>query len=227
MKKAAILAGAVALVAAIVVPALAASTTGKSHGTVLTASLTPTKSGTLKRPKSTVIHTVFTTPAPASGQQPYATKETIVHLPKGLVLNGAKFKQCSEATLNSSGPNGCPPGSKVGSGSASAQANIGGPEQLTVTAFNARKGKVQQLLLYVQGTSPLAINSTLVGTVKKDSGKFGYKLDVVIPPSLQQPLTGVYPTLTKFDVSVGPRRTASDSSRRSRALSTPGTGAPT
>jgi len=204
MKKALTLFVAAGLAAAITVPAIGASTTGKSHGTVLTAKATPTKSGTKKKPKSVKIHTVFTSQLPAQGQQPYATKETVVHLPKGLIFNGAKFKHCSANTLNAGGPTACPASSKVGSGTAEGQATIGGPEALTVTAFNGQGSK--QLLLYVQGSSPLSINSTLVGTLKKDTGKYGYKLDVLIPANLQQPLPNVYATLTKFDTTIGAKR---------------------
>jgi hypothetical protein len=204
MKKVLTLSAAAALVAAVAVPvAIAASTTGTSHGTVLTASASPSKSGTKRKPKAVKIHTLFTSQPPAQGQPAYATTRTIVHLPKGLIFNGAKFKECSADTLNASGPTACPTASKVGSGSAQGNA-LGQTENLTVTAFNGAKGK--QLLLYVQGSSPLSINSTIVGTVKKDTGKYGYKLDVAIPANLQQPLTGVYATLTRFDTTIGAKK---------------------
>ncbi len=212
MKKAAtLLFGAVAVTAIVAIPAIGADQTGASHGTVLTAGATPTKSGTLKKPKSVKIHTLFTTMAPAEGQPGYATSRTVVHLPKGLKFNGAKFKACSLNALNANGPTACPTASKVGSGTAQGQA-LGQTENLTVTAFNGApktsgknkgKGSGKQLLLYVQGATPLAINSTIVGTVKSDTGKYGYKLDVAIPANLQQPLPNVFATLTKFDTNIG------------------------
>jgi hypothetical protein len=199
MKKVPLLAGAAALAALGAVPAVAATTTGANHGTVLTASASPSKAGTKKKPKGVKIHTLFTVKPPASGQSGFATSRTVVHLPKGIVFNYAKFKACSVNTLNSSGPAACPAGSKVGSGTAQGVA-LGQTENLTVTAFN---GGAKQLLLYVQGSAPLQINSTIVGTLKKDNGKYGYLLDVAIPANLQQPLSGVYATLTKFDTTIG------------------------
>ena len=208
MKKAATLAaGAAALVVAIVVPVQASppSAPGKSHGTVLTASATPTKSGTLAKPKAVTVNTLFTSQLPAQGQPQYATKETIVHLPKGLKFNGGTkaFKHCSANTLNASGPNACPSASQVGTGTAQGSA-LGQTENLTVTAFNGTGSK--QLLLFVQGSTPLQISSTIVGTLKTDSGKYGYKLDVLIPPNLQQPLTGVFATLTRFQTKIYAKR---------------------
>jgi hypothetical protein len=198
MKKAAILAAGLALAVAAVVPAFSAP--GASHGTVLSASTSPSRKGKPTKPVGVKIHTVFTTQPPAQGQPGFATKRTVVHLPKYLRFHGDKFKHCSEATLNASGPTACPSGSKIGSGTAQGQA-LGQTENLTVLAFNGQGSK--QLLLYVQGSTPLAINSTIVGTLKNDTGKYGKKLDVAIPANLQQPLTNVYATLTKFDTTIG------------------------
>ncbi len=204
MKKAAFLAaGAAAMVVAATVPALGADKIGASKGTKLTAGATPTKSGTKRKPRFVKIHTVFQTPGPAAGQPGFATKRTIVHLPKGLRFRGNRFTSCTEAILNSQGPNGCKSSSKVGTGKAQGLA-LGQVENLTVTAFNGPKGKT--LLLYVQGGAPLAINSTIVGKLKSDKGKYGYKLDVAIPSNLQQPLQGVFATLTKFETRIGVRK---------------------
>ena len=202
MKKAATLAaGIAALAVAIVVPANGAP--GASHGTVLTASTSPSTKGSVAHPKIVKINTTFTTQPAAQGQPGFATKRTVVHLPKGLRTHGDKFKHCSAATLNASGPTACPSGSKVGSGTASGNA-LGQTENLTVTAFNGQGSK--QLLLFVQGSTPLQIASTIIGTVKSDTGKYAYKLDVSIPPNLQQPLTGVFATLTKFQTVIGAKR---------------------
>lgn len=202
MKKAATLAaGVAALAVALVVPANGAP--GASHGTVLTASTSPSNKGSLAKPKIVKINTTFTTQPAAQGQQGFATSRTVVHLPKGLRFHGDKFKHCSEATLNASGPTACPSGSKIGAGTAQGNA-LGQTENLTVAAFNGKGSN--QLLLFVQGSTPLQIASTIVGTLKADTGKYSKKLDVAIPPNLQQPLTGVFATLTKFQTSIGAKR---------------------
>ena len=47
------------------------------------------------------------------------------------------------------------------------------------------------------------IDEADVGQLKPDSGKFGRKLVVAIPSNLQQPLAGVFATLTSFVTKVG------------------------
>jgi hypothetical protein len=89
---------------------------------------------------------------------------------------------------------------KVGSGAASGLA-LGRQEKLAVTAYNGPKGKT--ILLHVAGTQPLDINTVIVGQLKPDSGAYGRKLVVSIPANLQQPLAGVYATLTSFLTKVG------------------------
>ena len=59
------------------------------------------------------------------------------------------------------------------------------------------------MLLHVTGNTPLKIDSVIVGKLSPDSGAFGRKLVVGIPANLQQPLGGVYATLTSFVTSVG------------------------
>ena len=59
------------------------------------------------------------------------------------------------------------------------------------------------MLLHVTGSQPLKIDSVIVGKLNPDSGAFGRKLVVTIPANLQQPLTGLYATLTSFVTSVG------------------------
>lgn len=129
----------------------------------------------------------------------FATKHTVVLLDKYLKFNPSFFKSCSKATLDSSGPTACPAAARIGSGKATGSA-LGQTENLTVTAFNGPGGN--KLELYVQGSAPLQINSTIEGVLKSTSGKYGKKLDVTIPASLQQPLTGVYATLTYFETNI-------------------------
>lgn len=160
--------------------------------------LSPSKAGTKKKPKNASIDVVTTT-KPAADDPPFATTQAVIHFDKALRFNPKLFKSCSQATLQSGGPSACPAGSKVGSGSASATA-VGTVENLTVTAFNGPGGNKLELL--VQGDTPLGINSVIEASLKKDTGKYGYKLVVPIPEGLQQPLTGVFATLTRFETKV-------------------------
>ena len=89
---------------------------------------------------------------------------------------------------------------EVGGGKAAGLA-LGQREDLTVTAYDGPGGKA--VILHVTGTKPLKIDSVIVGKLVPDSGAFGRKLVVAIPANLQQPLGGVYATLTSFMTKVG------------------------
>jgi hypothetical protein len=74
-------------------------------------------------------------------------------------------------------------------------------EQVDVTVFNGPRGKA--LLFHVFGTSPININEVLVASlVPLKVRRFGYRLTVRIPPTLQRP-SGVPAAVTLFRVTVG------------------------
>jgi hypothetical protein len=128
----------------------------------------------------------------------FATRSAVIHFDKGLVFNSAKFPSCTEAQVLSGAP-ACAK-AKVGGGKAAGLA-VGQREDLTVTAYNGPGGKA--VLLHVTGSKPLKIDSVIVGKLVPDSGAFGRKLVVTIPANLQQPLSGLYATLTSFLTTVG------------------------
>lgn len=156
------------------------------------------KAGTSSKPKSVSHLTVTTTTTPAPGDPAFATKQAIIYFDKNLVFGGSAFKNCS-TTSPSSIDTTCK-SAKVGSGSAKGSA-LGQTENLTVKAYNAQKGK--GLYLHVQGSSPLVIDAVMPGKLQKATGQFGNKLVVTIPDNIQQPVTGVYATLTEFITKVG------------------------
>jgi hypothetical protein len=156
------------------------------------------KAGTAAKPKSVGDLTVDLKVAVDPSDQPFATSSTVIHFDKGLVFNSAKFPSCTEAQART-GAAACTK-AKIGSGKALGLA-LGQQENLTITAYNGPKGK--SILLHVVGTQPLDINTVIVGQLKPDSGAFGRKLVVAIPSNLQQPLAGVFATLTSFVTKVG------------------------
>jgi hypothetical protein len=169
--------------------------------------LSPSKAGTKKKPKGVKLNFHLTL-GTDDGTSPPTTKETVVSFGKGIKFNASKFPSCSLATLNSKGPKACPKGSKVGTGSATAL--VGGSpgepaptttETLKVTAYNGPGGKKYEL--YLDGDSPAVIKQAIEGTLSKASGDYGYKLDVTIPPNLQQPVPGVFAPLVDFKVNTG------------------------
>ena len=168
-----------------------------SHQSVA-VKLAQSKAGTAAKPKSVGKLTVDMTVPLDPSDPSFATRSAVIHFDKGLVFNSAKFPGCTEAQVLH-GDAACAK-AKIGSGKAAGLA-VGQREDMTVTAYNATGGKA--VLLHVTGRQPLNIDSVIVGRLKPDSGAFGRKLVVAIPANLQQPLTGLYATLTSFLTSVG------------------------
>jgi hypothetical protein len=185
------------------------STVAQASTTVSTLDLklSSSKAGKKKKPRGVKLNFHLTL-GTDDGTSPPTTKETIVSFGKGIKFNASKFPSCSQNTLNSKGPKGCPKGSKIGTGSAVAL--VGGSpgepapsttETLKVTAFNGPGGKKYEL--YLQGDSPAAISQAIEGKLTKASGDYGYQLDVLIPPELQQPVPGLFAPLVDFKVKTG------------------------
>jgi len=193
MRKVALLVTAVA-VACFGVVGVSSAINGKAG---LKITVSPKKAGTKKKPANTKLFTDITT-APAADDQPFATKATVVHLDKNFVFNGKAVASCSNSQVLSDQTK-CPAGSKLGTGKATGNA-LGQTENLTVTAFNGPGGN--KLELHVVGSAPLVIDSVIEGVLVSDSGLYGKKLTVEIPENLQQPLTGVFATLTDFQVGL-------------------------
>jgi hypothetical protein len=164
--------------------------------TTLKASVSPSKKGTVKKPKNVRLSIELIT-APKAGEPAFATKSTVVHFDKNLVFGAKYLPTCSKAQVQADNTK-CKSGSKVGTGSAQGIA-LGLAENLTVVAYN---GPGSTLELLVDGQTPLQIHSVIEGKLVSDSGKFGKKLTVAIPENLQQPAPGAFATLTDFKTAV-------------------------
>lgn len=201
MKKTLIAACVAALALVVAAVAMAAST----HSQTYDATVSPSKSGTAKKPKPITLG-VHLQAHTTDGSVPPASKHVVTYFGRGIVLNGAPFKSCTLDTLNdpNKGPSACPSDSKVGGGTATAHLgnDPGGPnESITVTIFNGPKGK--SVLFHLKGTTPVAVNAAFAGKIIKiRSGTFGYKLDVTIPKSLYNPVGATYTPLTDFNVKI-------------------------
>ncbi len=192
MRKYALLATAASVVAIPVAGVAYAATVDQS----INVTVSPTKAGTAKKPAAVKIKVDIKTVKKVAAEE-FATKTAVIFFDKNLVFNTKAFKTCSQATVQANEGN-CPSGSKVGSGSAVGNA-LGQTQNLKVSAFN---GPNSTLNLHVTGSAPLAIDSVIVGKLGKSSGKYGTKLSVTIPANLQQPLPGVFATLTSFITTI-------------------------
>jgi hypothetical protein len=158
------------------------------------------QTGTKAKPRANTIKVEL--PAGPAGK--YAAKKATISLDKNWVFNTAKLPSCTQSKVQND-PDGCNPGSKIGKGTARgivSHDQTGGEEivqDLRVDAFNG--GKNNKIYFLVRGDKPVEINAVLVGTLKNASGKYGKKLDVVIPASLQN-IAGFVPTLVNFITTI-------------------------
>jgi hypothetical protein len=161
--------------------------------------LSSKKAGTKKKPKRESLKiAIATTP---KDSVPFATRKTVLFFDKNLVFSPKAFKTCTAARLQQ-GESSCPQAARVGSGTARGAA-IGQVQNLKVTAYNGPKSTI---LLHVTGATPLQIDSVIVGTLSRSSGAYGSRLTVPIPENLQQPVPGVFATLTSFITTVRGQR---------------------
>jgi hypothetical protein len=190
------------------IAALSLATAVTVHAAVvkqtLDGGLTPSKSGTAKKPKAAKLdlHLFATTD---DGSNPPASKRVQVRLPRGLAFNGSKLAQCTLAAIQDSSKDPdtvCKKGSKIGGGSA--KAKLGSSDiNLTVRVYNGPKGKSVLLRLDTAPGANPAVHTGFEAKLKKLSGgPYGFLLDVTIPKSLYNPLQGVFTPLTDFKTTV-------------------------
>jgi hypothetical protein len=193
MRKVALICAAM-VVGALGITAVASAIQGAQ---TVSVSLKSNRAGSKEKPRSVSRVTVVTTTTPVAGEPPFATRRAVIHFDKNLVFGNSKFAKCAQSVVQAN-PSNCPSGSKVGSGSATAQPSTGGQVFPKIAAYNGPGGKI--FLLVTEPT--FSVKSVLVGTLKTDTGKYGRKLDVAIPANLQN-IGGIVVTLTKFTTSVG------------------------
>jgi hypothetical protein len=147
----------------------------------------------------------------SDGNQPNVAPTTKLYFPKQIINNAKYFPSCNPKKLD--GQSTVPASCKkaiIGKGTAAASGGSPGQpmnpsltEQLTVTAYNGPKGK--QLLLGLNGSSPLAItNRVIPGKLGPGGGKFGYTVTFRVPADLQFQ-QGLQVALTHFDVKISPK----------------------
>jgi len=187
--------GAVTALAVAASPALAVQSKQS-----LTASVSPVKHATLAKASSrrpaNVALTIHPTLAFDKQDTPFALKRSVIKLDRNISFGGYKLPGCS-ATQVVLGT--CDAKAKVGGGTALALA-AGLDEPLKLTAFNGNDGRT--LLIHVEGQRPVPMNDVLVATLSRSSGRYGSKMTIDVPQSLQQPAPGVLATLLDFNLTV-------------------------
>jgi len=184
-----------AVAAAMIVPAASMAAVPATQS--MSIKVGSMKAGTAKKPASAGRLTVNLSTTPTVAAPAFAATKAVVHFDKNMIFNKSKFASCT-LTQAQQHAAACAK-AQVGSGQATAiVAAAGLNPTLKVTAYN---GPGASLWLRVQQPQ-LAIDSILHGKMGGDTGAYGKKLTVTIPANLQQPLPGMYSTLTSMTVSI-------------------------
>ncbi len=119
--------------------------------------------------------------ADPAAEQPPIMNRIVIKFDKGGKFDAKRFKRYTLAKLQARGTNGCPSGSKIGTGTGVGMAKpvVTDPVNGKLTLFNgARVGGKDTVLVYV--FPDLGPTFVSVGKVSKRSGR--YTLDFNIPP---------------------------------------------
>lgn len=192
----------VCALSATIVTALAMGA-GSAHAAVnLSASVSPTKAGTPDAPAPASVNVTAKISGAAIGAPDGsgATKSIEANLPYPLLFNPVAFPSCD---ANQVRQRRCASGARIGTGKVVGAAAGGIVQNLKITAYN---GKGYALLLQVEGSSPLRIDSVLRGTIRSGDGQYGMSLLNEVPENLQQPVAGVFTTVTEFSLKVDKKR---------------------
>ena len=116
-----------------------------------------------------------------AAEQPPIMNRIVIKFDKGGKFDAKRFKRCKLAALQARGPNGCPSGSKIGTGAGVGMAKpvVTDPVNGKLTLFNGAKvGGKDTVLVYV--FPDLGPTFVSVGKISKPGGR--YTLDFNVPP---------------------------------------------
>jgi len=197
LRKVAIL--SVAVIAALATAVVAIAQTGGNKYTVDVA-VSPSTSGTSKKPQPVKVTFSYTVDGPDSATQPAAVDRYQIEL-YGIRENGARFSsQCSAAKMQQAGGDAdCPAGSRMGSGTLQAVVYPSNDPKSTST-INCRK----QIRFYNSGNRKAVIFLTgpasdcggvgqpfIIPATFVNGAGGGETLQFTVPPSVLHPVNGL------------------------------------
>jgi hypothetical protein len=191
---------------AVAAPVLAQSSGTNPSNTVLTTkvSVSPSKAGTKSKPKGVKLTFNVHWETNADVDKPVVQTADVL-FPKGSLYNGAKYKKCAQSVMERGSVSECPAQSIMGTGTGVAYADtvLTSPE---ITVVNGGGNKV---FLFTVLTHPARVAKPVPGTITKQSGKWAYKLHLVVPPSLQT-VAGTPIALRDIKITAGGKSYAKD-----------------
>jgi hypothetical protein len=169
----------------------------------VTATISPTKAGTKKKPKSEKLNLTITN----NRESKTSASKIEIQVSKSLKLSTKGLKTCSVSKLDNNGKAGCPKGSLAGIGTAEALVNPASatPASLKFNVSTFVAGKNLLAFYLEEQGNPDGVQQALPAkiTTVRGSKAFGQKITIKIPGNLQQPAPGVYSALIQIKNSLG------------------------
>jgi len=147
------------------------------------------------------VDTSFSTDTP--GAPLFTIQKAVIFFPDHAGTNGALFPSCSAKQIERfrGDVKRCPRDSKIGSGTVTAQAlQLGITATGRVVMFNGPGGR--SITFNIRTLLPAYINESIDAPLTQLHGRYGEKLTLVVPQSLQEILSGVFVAVKDFDVSL-------------------------
>jgi hypothetical protein len=167
--------------------ALASVAVAQSADVEATTTVSPTKSGTKKKPKNIKVTTFV-----KNNVANTTAAKIEIDFPSTVKISGKGLTKCSLSAIQAQGPGACPAKSKAGTGISHAVVGPGRvPLNFDVTAYVGGNNLIIFYIKQQNGT----VTKALQGKISSASGKFKQKLVITIPPDLQQPAPGLYAAL--------------------------------
>jgi hypothetical protein len=126
-----------------------------------------------------------------------------LRFPDHITLNRRLFPVCRAATINAAGGSfaNCPAGSRIGTGSFRADVPAADvfdvPGRLTL--FNAGDG----VTIHAFAENPVLVSEAFESRLVRTSGRFGYRLNIVVPYRLQEISEGWFVELRTLTFTAG------------------------
>jgi hypothetical protein len=168
---------------------------------------TPKNAGTKSNPKPARLNLLV-----KNNEASKTTMDTLtLYLPKTWKVSGAGLPKCDYIDLATNGRSVCPAGSAAGKGKAHAILGpyLATPSPLVFDVYVYNGGK--KLILFYLDQDGGNVETALKGTVKKASGKYGYRISIKVPdgkgeyaqfPNIQQPVPNVYSALVDLSANI-------------------------
>jgi hypothetical protein len=145
--------------------------------------------------------------ATGEGTAPPPLTSLDLRLPAGMNYTGTTLGLaiCQPAVLLAQGLAGCPPNSRLGSGSAAVEVPFGVGAGHEIPEIQAVSGPSPNgnltVLFYANGSHPVSAQLVFSGEVLPDSGRFGSQLEASVPPVTSVPGG---PDVSIVSVTIGP-----------------------